>query len=91
MGRDPCGEGRVTTAGACDYRAKTSVAGRLPAAFECLVSTKEGLDKSICGLASPRRVRRVSGLGFDESSTYVLDSLAGHPWPAEPPNKSEVP
>jgi hypothetical protein len=44
---------------------------------------KEGLDKSICGLASPRRVRRVSGLGFDESSTYVLDSRAGHPWPAE--------
>jgi len=36
------------------------------------------------GLASPRRVRPVSGLGFDESSTYLLDSRAGHPWPAEP-------
>jgi PIN domain nuclease of toxin-antitoxin system len=36
------------------------------------------------GLASPRRVRRMSGRGFDESSTHVLDSRAGHPWPAEP-------
>ena len=42
------------------------------------------------GLASPRRIRRVSGRGFDESGIRVLDSRASHPWPAEPLNRSEV-
>jgi hypothetical protein len=51
----------------------------------------EGLDKSICGLASPRRVRRVSGLDFAKSIACAIVSRAGRPWPAEPPNKSEVP
>jgi putative membrane protein len=33
------------------------------------------------GLASQRRVRRRSGLGFDGPSTSVLGPRTGHPWP----------
>jgi hypothetical protein len=39
---------------------------------------KEGLDKSICGLASPRRVRRVSGLKLREINR-LRDCFAGRP------------
>jgi crotonobetainyl-CoA:carnitine CoA-transferase CaiB-like acyl-CoA transferase len=33
----------------------------------------------------------VSGLDFAESIAYAIVSRAGDPWPAEPPNQSEVP
>jgi hypothetical protein len=46
-------------------------------------SVKEGLDKSIQDLPAHAESGACPDLSFDESSTDVLDSRAGHPRPAE--------